>query len=618
MSLLLDALKRAERQKRIESAGDELVVPISALAAVSAELPVGGLVSSPSALPGLELAEVGAEILPPTGKEEEVVSPIADFPSLSFSLEPMASIEQPGLSVAVPESEKADNVLPAVDAETFPALSMAVSEDSVVDLPLSPAVPEMQNHAGTSLDVDFPPITELGTAPEPVFVAEVAAKNEPFSAVAAKQPDSVGTVAPIVEPRLVEVAIVGDPAVPAAGQDAGLQRPEAPVVAAELTSSIPEPVLAETEAERGASAPAAIVEPVSKLTDEEKRERAERIKQSWSAAMSPTRKRRLVLGGVVVASALASVAALFVMNAQGGGGASLAMSPGTEAKVILAEAGDVAKEVVAAASLPPKMPATEGDGVPIVPPNQAVAVPVVAVPGVPVTPVSAASSQTVPAKVAEPVVQVPVAPRLPPPAQEPAIQRDQIVVRVHPATEAGFKAMNSGEVEAARQHYREALRSDQTNRDALLGLAVAALREGRPDEAASWYERMLMLDPRDTDATAGLALVRGQLDPVAYEGRLRNLLLERGETASLHYSLGILLARQNRWGEAQESFFRAITLAPASPDYHFNLAVALDHLSQYKQAAIYYQKALSLASGIQHPGFSVSAARQRIAAISSM
>ncbi|MBS1188522.1 MAG: tetratricopeptide repeat protein [Rhodocyclaceae bacterium] len=177
--------------------------------------------------------------------------------------------------------------------------------------------------------------------------------------------------------------------------------------------------------------------------------------------------------------------------------------------------------------------------------------------------------------------------------------------------------MANGNLNAAREHYQEALKSDQRSRDALLGLAVTALREGRREEAARRYEQMLGLDPRDPDANAGIALLHGAVDPVGHESRLKAVLAERGDNAALHHALGSLLARQHRWGEAQEAFFRAVTLAPQSADYQFNLAVSLDHLGQYTQARIYYRKAL----GFSAPGsstFDREAVQSRIAAIDAL
>ncbi|HJW25910.1 MAG TPA: tetratricopeptide repeat protein [Rhodocyclaceae bacterium] len=195
-----------------------------------------------------------------------------------------------------------------------------------------------------------------------------------------------------------------------------------------------------------------------------------------------------------------------------------------------------------------------------------------------------------------------------------SIRRSQQTITIQAATAAGYAAMANGNLEAARDHYQAALKSDQRSRDALLGLAVAALREGRSEEAARRYDQLVSLDPRDPDANAGLALLRGAMDPVGYESRLRSLLGERGDNAALHHALGALLAQQHRWGEAQEAFFRAVTLAPRASDYHFNLAVSLDHLGQYSQARSYYRQALDLAAAASST-FSREAAQSRLAAL---
>lgn len=202
-------------------------------------------------------------------------------------------------------------------------------------------------------------------------------------------------------------------------------------------------------------------------------------------------------------------------------------------------------------------------------------------------------------------------------ATSPGIRRTDSQIITHPATADGYAAMANGNLVAAREHYQQALGSDQRSRDAILGLAVTALREGHDVEAVQRYEQLLALNPHDPDANAGLALLRGAMDPVAYESRLRNLMDERESNAALHHALGSLLARQHRWGEAQESFFRATTLAPRSADYLFNLAVALDHLGQYAQARAYYRQALDFPPAEQGT-FNREAAKSRMAALEAL
>jgi uncharacterized protein HemY len=93
---------------------------------------------------------------------------------------------------------------------------------------------------------------------------------------------------------------------------------------------------------------------------------------------------------------------------------------------------------------------------------------------------------------------------------------------------------------------------------------------------------------------ASLISLRGQLDPVASESRLKNLIATQPESALLHFSLGNQYAKQSRWSEAQAAYFKAHSVDPENADYAFNLAVSLDQLHQGKLALEFYQRALAL------------------------
>ncbi|NHZ38034.1 tetratricopeptide repeat protein [Massilia rubra] len=166
--------------------------------------------------------------------------------------------------------------------------------------------------------------------------------------------------------------------------------------------------------------------------------------------------------------------------------------------------------------------------------------------------------------------------------------------QVNPSLQNGFTAYNNGDLPAARQSYQSVLRQDPNNRDALLGMAALAARDNQAEQAAGIYARLLELDPNDNDALAGLSSVR-QGDPGQSEGRLRRMAERNPESGPLLFALGNLYARQGRWPEAQQHYFRAYSANPNNADYAFNLAIGLDRLNQGKLALTYYQRALELA-----------------------
>jgi len=181
--------------------------------------------------------------------------------------------------------------------------------------------------------------------------------------------------------------------------------------------------------------------------------------------------------------------------------------------------------------------------------------------------------------------------------QAVTIKRTQRVPQLDPDIAAGYEALQAGDFASARDRYTRALARDPQNRDALMGLAAAAAKGGNSQEALRLYQRMLELDPRDPVANAALVALRPRGDPALAESRIKILISQHPESAVLNFALGNHLAARARWAEAQQAYFRALSLDPTNADYAFNNAVSLDNLGKRKLAEEYYGRALALASG---------------------
>ncbi len=176
------------------------------------------------------------------------------------------------------------------------------------------------------------------------------------------------------------------------------------------------------------------------------------------------------------------------------------------------------------------------------------------------------------------------------------IKRRSTPDKLHPRLLRAYEAWLSGNLVAARRDYERVLRSDPRNRNALLGLGAIAVREGRWDEASERYAVLLRLNPRDSIAQAGLISVHESVDPLRGESQIKILLRAEPDAPHLHFTLGNMYAEQNRWGEAQSAYFAAYRLQSGNPDYAYNLAVSLDQLGKAAAAAGYYRQALELAA----------------------
>lgn len=199
----------------------------------------------------------------------------------------------------------------------------------------------------------------------------------------------------------------------------------------------------------------------------------------------------------------------------------------------------------------------------------------------------------------------------PPPAEGIAPNPAGQLVPVSATLSSAHQALEKGRFDEAERQYRQSLTADPRSVDAMLGLAAALVGQNRADAATQYYLRVLEQDPRNTHAQAGLLNIGGRADPVAAEARLKQLIA-REPSGFLYFSLGNLYAEHGQWAPAQAAFFQAYNLAPDNPDYAFNLAVGLEHLSQPKIALNYYRRAAALAQSRGHAQFDSAALQSRI------
>ena len=249
--------------------------------------------------------------------------------------------------------------------------------------------------------------------------------------------------------------------------------------------------------------------------------------------------------------------------------------------VVLPAAGGAMPDALAPAPLPPEAPRE--------PRQQAGAAEQQAM-------IQAAVQAAVAAQLAQ---MPPPAPPSLPPVMAPdnsqiQVLRTDTAPQINPGVQQAYQALNGGQLGAARQQYEAVLQQDATNRDALLGLAAVAQRQQQGAQAASLYVRLLEINPDDGEALAGL-IGLSQGDVVQSEAKLKAILARTPDSGPVLFALGNVYAKQRRWNEAQQQFFRAYSAVPGNPDYAFNLAVGLDRLNQPKLAATYYQRALALA-----------------------
>ncbi len=166
--------------------------------------------------------------------------------------------------------------------------------------------------------------------------------------------------------------------------------------------------------------------------------------------------------------------------------------------------------------------------------------------------------------------------------------------RVDQTLMRAYTAFTQGNDLQAKQLYREVLKKDVQQIDALLGMASIAQRQSRRADAMGWYKKVLEIEPRNPVALSGIANAYPQADKVSQLSHLKNLIAKAPDTAHYHASLGNLYANESQWRLAQQAYFDAARLAQDNAEYAFNLAISLEHLGKPKLAVTHYQRALNL------------------------
>ena len=156
---------------------------------------------------------------------------------------------------------------------------------------------------------------------------------------------------------------------------------------------------------------------------------------------------------------------------------------------------------------------------------------------------------------------------------------------------SAYRAYQAGDLVAAKSGYADVLQAYPDNRNAMLGLAACAVREGDTRSAVSMYQRIIRAFPQDALSRAALV---GLQQNRQGEPLIRQLLARQADNPFLYASLGQLLAAQTRWPEARQAFSAAHRIDPANPVYTLNLAISLDRMGHREEALNYYRTTLKL------------------------
>ena len=154
-----------------------------------------------------------------------------------------------------------------------------------------------------------------------------------------------------------------------------------------------------------------------------------------------------------------------------------------------------------------------------------------------------------------------------------------------------YAAYQLGDNNTALEKYNRVLVFDPQNRNALLARAAISVQNDNSAAAIEDYQTLLLANPKDSLAMSSLMSV-ANISPLKSESQLKGMIRDEPSSPHLNFALANVYGAQNRWQEAQGLYFKALENNPNDPNYAYNLAVSLEHISKPKVAITYYQRAL--------------------------
>jgi tetratricopeptide (TPR) repeat protein len=153
----------------------------------------------------------------------------------------------------------------------------------------------------------------------------------------------------------------------------------------------------------------------------------------------------------------------------------------------------------------------------------------------------------------------------------------------------------SGQAEVLKQSGLGSPQSEQTPTSVLFPQALALMRQGRLDEAATALQEVLGLQPEFAEAHHQLALVlhrQGQPDEANAHG-LEAVRLDP-DNAEAYLTLGKIQLKLSRLDEALLSFFQALRAKPDLPQAAMHVGAVLREQGYLSRSAAYLRYALHL------------------------
>ncbi len=156
----------------------------------------------------------------------------------------------------------------------------------------------------------------------------------------------------------------------------------------------------------------------------------------------------------------------------------------------------------------------------------------------------------------------------------------------------------AGNLETAKKHYQELLRTNKKHFDALANLASIQVKAGELKQASALYRRALHIDQEVPELWFNFANLCQRLkDSLAAESALQKALDLNPVFPQAWFNLGNVLRDQDKLDEAEPPYLKVIALTPKFSRAYTNLGNVYRRQSRFSEALEMHLKAAALDPG---------------------
>ena len=159
--------------------------------------------------------------------------------------------------------------------------------------------------------------------------------------------------------------------------------------------------------------------------------------------------------------------------------------------------------------------------------------------------------------------------------------------------EEAYDTLIAGDQEGAIALYKEVLANQPDNKLGLFGLATTYHRAGQLEMARPLYGRLLAIDPQNAEGLNNFLVLLADESPEDALNEMKKLERTHPDFSPLPAQMAVVYEKMGRHEEAIVNMTHAIELSPENIKYRYDMAIMLDKMGDWGNAATYYQQLIT-------------------------